>query len=109
MPAPLLTRLAALTGRVRPRPCWWLGRPHRITIAPAATGGYVLKVHHSQGTEWVALPVRARVYDRPDVLHFAAASEALTARRLRWVLPWELDADGNLTAPVTPDRQEARR
>ena len=102
--------LARLWTQVRPRPKWWLGTPYRATIAPAARGGYVLKIHHTQGTEWVKLPPRTRVYDRPDERAFAAAAEALAARRLAWVLPWELNGNGDLTAAVTDlNREEHRR
>jgi hypothetical protein len=85
-------------------PMWWLGKPYRATIAPAAgRAGYVLKIGHRQGVEWVDLPARSETPSRPDEREFAAASAALAARGLAWVLPWELDGDGNLTAP-SPQR-----
>ena len=93
--------LRKLAGLLRPRPKWWLGRPYRITITAASEGGYWLQIHHTQGTEWIALPIRIHEDGHPDDRVFAVAAEALTARRLRWVLPWELDANADLTAPVT--------
>jgi hypothetical protein len=93
----LLTALS----RFRPRPMWWLGRPYRVTIAAAASGGYLLLIHHTQGTEWIELPTRTEPYDHPDEREFSAAADALAARRLAWVLPWQLDANGSLTAPIT--------
>ncbi len=98
----MLAPLRALLSHVRPRPRWWLGRAHTVVIAPAPGGGYVLKILREQGCDWVPLPARARVYDRPDVRDFAAASAALIDRGVIWVLPFGLDPDGNLTAPVQP-------
>lgn len=94
--------LIRLLSRFRPPPGWWLGTASRVTIAPAGWGGgYVVMLHRTQGVEWIFLPPRTRVYDRPDEREFFATSQALTARGLTWVLPWELDRGGNLTAPVT--------
>ncbi|GGQ44053.1 hypothetical protein [Couchioplanes azureus] len=102
---PLLTRLRRLLNRFAIRVCpwtgWWLGPASRVTIAPAGWGGYVLQVHRSQGVEWIALPRRDRVYERPEEHQFHAAAEALAERGLAWVLPWGLDTEGNLTAEVT--------
>lgn len=91
---------AGLLARLRPRPRWWLGEPYRVTIGAAACGGYVLLIHHTQGTEWVDLPLRTEEYDHPDEREFAAASAALAARQLAWVLPWQLTANGSLIAPI---------
>jgi hypothetical protein len=94
--------IRAFIARLLPH-LWWLGRAHTATIAPAPSGGgYMLKILHSQSCEWVPLPPRTWVYDRPDEREFSAASTALAARGLTWVLPWGLDTDGNLTAPVEP-------
>lgn len=85
-------------------PMWWLGKPHQVTIAPTGEQtGYLLKILHSQGVEWVDLPARTDTAPlaRPDEREFAAASTALRDRGLAWVLPWDLDAHGNLTASVT--------
>jgi hypothetical protein len=90
-------------------PMWWLGRPHQVTIAPTGDRtGYLLKILHSQGVEWVDLPTRAdRVPPvRPDEREFTAAGAALRDRGLTWVLPWDLDEHGNLTAPVTTAIQQ---
>ena len=97
--------LRAWLMRVRPRPRFWLGTPYRATIVPFACGGYVLRIACTQGCDHVDLADRSGEsadYDHPDERDFAIAAEALTARGLAWVLPWELDANGNLTAPVTP-------
>ncbi|OJF09785.1 hypothetical protein [Couchioplanes caeruleus] len=105
-PAHLLALLRRLlnrfANRVRPRTGWWLGPASRVTIAPAGWCGYALKIHRNQGVEWIDLPRRNRVYDRPDEHQLRAVCEALAERRLTWVLPWGLDSEGNLTAPVTP-------
>ncbi|OJF15519.1 hypothetical protein [Couchioplanes caeruleus] len=102
--------LRGLLSRVRPRRLWWLGTPYRVTIAAVAAGGYVLQIHHTQGVEWVDLPRRTRVCDHPDEREFVATVAALAERGLVWVLPWQLDEHGNLTAPVVPlVREENRR
>jgi hypothetical protein len=98
----MLPSLRVLAARLRPRPAFWLGKPIRVTIAAAACGGYILRIHHTQGVEWIDLPDRTEAYDRPDEREFTAAAAALTGRRLVWVLPWELDECGNLTAPAVP-------
>jgi hypothetical protein len=90
-------------------PMWWLGTPYRVTIAPCGQAGYVLKIGHRHGVEWVHLPARAEPPTRPDEREFTAASAALRDRGLAWVLPWELDEHGNLTAPVTTDQHPTAR
>jgi hypothetical protein len=109
MLSPLRALLRAVA-RFRPRPAWWLGRPHRATIARAASGGYRLLIHHDQGVEWIDLPERTEPYEYPDDREFTAATDALADRRLVWVLPWQLDQHGNLTAPLARvARQETTR
>jgi hypothetical protein len=90
--------------RLRPAPRWWLGTPYRITMAPAFDyPGYLLKLHRSQGVDWMNLPARAvgAACTGPDAREFTAAAEVLAAGGLQWALPWQLDGHGNLTAPVT--------
>jgi hypothetical protein len=95
----LLTAAAYVRCRYR-RPLL-LGVPYRATIAAAACDGYLLLISYTNGTEWLDLGHRAEAYDHPDEREFAAAADLLAARGLDWVLPWELDRQGNLTAPVT--------
>jgi hypothetical protein len=84
-----------------------LGTPQRATIAPYACGGYMLLIDYTDGRERLDLPRRAEEYDRPDDREFTAAAGHLAARGLAWVLPWQLDVHGNLTAPVVPvDRED---
>jgi hypothetical protein len=97
----MLPSLQALLSRFRPPRKPWLGRAYRVTIAPAACGGYVMRIHHTQGTDWVDLPLRMEEYDRPDEREFTVAAAALAERGLTWVLPWQLGTNGVLTAPVT--------
>ncbi len=90
-----------------------LGRPQRATIAPYACGGYLLLIDYDQGRERLDLADRSgdlADYDHPDDRDFIAAAEHLAARGLVWVLPWQLDQHGNLTAPVVPvAREESNR
>ncbi len=102
--------LTILGHRLGIQPKWWLGRPVRATIRPVSWGdGYALAIQHTEGVEWIDLPGRTRVYDHPDKPEFDATAAALAARGLAWVLPWELDERGNLTAPVTPLRKDTDR
>jgi hypothetical protein len=95
-----LAVLRYLVSKMRPRLRWILGKPHYATIAPWCDGGYVLKLHHDQGVEWIPLTTDTG-RDRPDDRDFALAADVLTARGLAWIPPFGLDPDGNLTAPVT--------
>jgi hypothetical protein len=82
-----------------------LGTPQRATIAPYACGGYMLLIDYDQGRERLDLADRSgdlHDYDRPDDRDFTAAADHMAARGLAWVLPWQLDPHGNLTAPVVP-------
>ena len=79
-----------------------LGTPQRATIAAAACGGYLMFIDYSDGREWLDLPLRMEEYDHPDEREFTAAAAHLAARGLAWVLPWQLTAAGDLTAPVVP-------
>ena len=97
----LLHRLLYLLSQARPRLRWLLGKPSRITIAAYSEGGYMLKIHHAEGVEWVRLTTDTG-RTMPDERDFTATADALTARGLTWVPPWALDQDGNLTAPVVP-------
>ncbi|WP_018218223.1 hypothetical protein [Salinispora vitiensis] len=97
--------LRRAVARVRPRPRWWLGTPLRATIAPAASGGYLLLIHCTQGTEWVrTLPRRNGTPDRPDEGEFAAVADALTARGLTRTSPWHIDSDARLCTDITTTR-----
>lgn len=101
---PPLRALRAAASRLRPRQGWWLGAPYRATITPFACGGYFLAIAYTQGVDRVDLADRSgdmQDYDHPDERDFAAADSVLAARNLALVLPWELDHNGNLTAPVT--------
>jgi hypothetical protein len=87
-----------------------LGTPQRATIAACGCGGYLLLIDYTDGREWLDLPLRTEEYDHPDEREFTAAAEHLAARGLAWVLPWQLDGHGNLTAPViaTTGREAGR-
>jgi hypothetical protein len=90
-----------------------LGTPQRATIVPYACGGYLLLIDYDQGRERLDLADRSgdlRDYDHPDERDFTAAAEHLAARGLAWLLPWQLDGHGNLTAPVIAmtGREESR-
>jgi hypothetical protein len=102
---PWRVALHAWLTRFRPTDRWWLGTPYRVVIVPAACGGYTLMIVCPQGVDWVDLPLRDDDYDHPDDREFTAASAALAARGLVWVLPWQLDEHGNLTAPVVASSQ----
>jgi hypothetical protein len=113
--SPLLRVLA----RCRPRRRFWLGRPMWAIIARGASGEYLLRIGYTQGTDWVDLPAAVSrgvpgEGARPDARQLAAVAAALADRRLTRITEWQLDADGNLCAPltVTPwrstvDRKEA--
>jgi hypothetical protein len=82
-----------------------LSHPQRATIAPYACNRYMLLIDYDQGRERLDLadrPGELHDYDHPGRRAFTAAAEHLAARGLVWVLPWQLDHNGNLTAPVVP-------
>jgi hypothetical protein len=100
--SPLLRVLA----RCRPRRRFWLGRPMWATIARGASGGYLLRIGYTQGVDWVDLPAAMSrgvpgEGTRPDARQLAAVAAALSDRRLARTTGWQLDADGNLCAPLT--------
>jgi hypothetical protein len=99
----LLSRALA---RCWPRRRFWLGRPMWATIARGTSGEYLLRIGYTQGVDWVDLPAAVSTGvpgegSRPDARQLAAVAAALSDRRLTRTTEWQLDADGNLCAPLT--------
>jgi hypothetical protein len=102
----ILPLLRWLLARCRPRRNFWLGRPLRATIARDTNGRYVLRIHYTQGTDWVCLPATMsmpawRESAPPDDRQLAAVAAALADRSLARTTSWQIDTNADLCAPLT--------